>query len=484
MKRWTVLVVTPNRTWPVDLSAHRPSVVGRGRGVAVDLKDEAAAERVLSLSTRESEVLLDVLGGPVTVNDISVTGRSVVRAGDEIRAGRVRLIVCEVSPGEPVRVPLLGFDELKARLVTEVARGGPGRPVGVCAVSPPSLNVAARAALVRRVVEEVRRLGALAVWGELAGEVLMGLVLDASQERLGQLFALLPAVAGPRAQVATAASHQDGLDAEALLGALFRGLWGPRVDEVEMVVEDPVMVRLVSVMEHLAPLPGSVAVVGPEGSGRATLLRRLGAAAGRELLEVSGRDLEAVHDALRQRSRWVLLRGADEVPESVLATHSERLLVTSRTPLSGFEAVVQVPPLRARPKDIPLLAESFLSAARVVLARPRLHLGAEARALLTQWPWPGEVRELKNVMLRAARAALRDEVGRDSLPGALAASARAEDLRGAMRAAERELLLEALARTRWNVTAAATRLGLPRRTVVYRMDKLGLRRPARSPRSR
>jgi transcriptional regulator with GAF, ATPase, and Fis domain len=40
-------------------------------------------------------------------------------------------------------------------------------------------------------------------------------------------------------------------------------------------------------------------------------------------------------------------------------------------------------------------------------------------------------------------------------------------------------LLEALARTRWNVTAAAQRLGLPRRTVVYRMARLGLRRPTR-----
>jgi len=83
------------------------------------------------------------------------------------------------------------------------------------------------------------------------------------------------------------------------------------------------------------------------------------------------------------------------------------------------------------------------------------------------------------MMLRAARAAVRDEVGRDSLPSWLATSSGAEDLRGAMKAAERELLLEALARTRWNVTAAASRLGVPRRTVVYRMGKLGLKRPAR-----
>ena len=67
----------------------------------------------------------------------------------------------------------------------------------------------------------------------------------------------------------------------------------------------------------------------------------------------------------------------------------------------------------------------------------------------------------------------------DALPERLTHEAPAESLRGALKATERELLLEALGRTRWNVTAAATRLGLPRRTVVYRMSRLGLKRPAR-----
>jgi len=74
---------------------------------------------------------------------------------------------------------------------------------------------------------------------------------------------------------------------------------------------------------------------------------------------------------------------------------------------------------------------------------------------------------------------VRDEVGRDSLPAPIAAAAKAESLKGAMQAAERDILLEALGRTRWNVSAAASRLGMPRRTVVYRLARLGLRRPAR-----
>ena len=99
--------------------------------------------------------------------------------------------------------------------------------------------------------------------------------------------------------------------------------------------------------------------------------------------------------------------------------------------------------------------------------------------MLQAWHWPGNVRELKNVLARAARGAVRDELGRDALPATFSTETPADDLRGAMQSAERELLLETLARTRWNVTAAASRLGLPRRTMVHRMAKLGLKRPAR-----
>jgi transcriptional regulator with GAF, ATPase, and Fis domain len=53
------------------------------------------------------------------------------------------------------------------------------------------------------------------------------------------------------------------------------------------------------------------------------------------------------------------------------------------------------------------------------------------------------------------------------------------DLRSSLKVAERDAFLKTLALTRWNVTEAAKRLGLPRRTVIYRMSRLGLRRPTR-----
>jgi DNA-binding protein Fis len=186
-----------------------------------------------------------------------------------------------------------------------------------------------------------------------------------------------------------------------------------------------------------------------------------------------------------KRSAWLLVREVDSLPPEAVAALAKRvttrLLATARAvPAPGlFTTVVEVPPLHARPQDIAALAEGFVSRARCLLGRPRLTLGAEARALLGAWRWPGNVRELENALLRAARLSVRDEVGRDSLPSRLSAGAPAENYRAALKAAEREVLLEALARTRWNVTAAAARLGMPRRTVVYRMAKLGLKRPSR-----
>jgi DNA-binding NtrC family response regulator len=115
-------------------------------------------------------------------------------------------------------------------------------------------------------------------------------------------------------------------------------------------------------------------------------------------------------------------------------------------------------------------------------------LSAEARSTIARYDWPGNVRELKNAIERASMISATDEVHRSSLPaaithetirGANAGSIRSMDLRGSLKMAERDALLKTLAGTRWNVTQAAKRLGLPRRTVVYRMSRLGLRRPGR-----
>lgn len=505
------MVVTPGKTFPVELQPGRTTVVGRGAQATVEVPDASVSERHVSLVAREEGLLLEALrgAGEVLVNDVPLSGQALVQPGDEVRLGEARLIAMAVPALTTARARLASHDEVMSRLEEELVRAGQARPVGVVLVSAPALNVAARQALTRRVVDEVAKAGIVATWGEVANDLLLAVLPEAGAELLTFVTGRLPGVAGPRAKVVTATSPLDGFDAETLVGVAWERLLDAGAEPAEPTFADPVMVRLAALMESdaLAGAAGPVCVVGPTGSGRRTLLGLLSRAAAVEVREVSAADGPALEAALgdeafrrekgsargrgasaREEGRpgeWLLVREVDSAPpEAVVAMVKRaraRLLVTAKAaPARGlFETVVEIPPLHARPLDITALAEAFVSRARRLLGRPRLTLGAEARSLLGTWRWPGNVRELENALLRAARLSVRDEVGRDSLPARLWADAPADDYRGVLKAAEREVLLEALARTRWNVTAAATRLGMPRRTVVYRMGKLGLKRPSR-----
>ena len=134
---------------------------------------------------------------------------------------------------------------------------------------------------------------------------------------------------------------------------------------------------------------------------------------------------------------------------------------------------LELPPLRAREGDILLLAEGFLARACAEYGLPAKALAADARATLRAHGWPENVRELRNAMERVALEVDGDTVGAEAL-----ALSRA----GASSDAEREeepkdQLLEALRRTRWNITRTAELLGLTRTTVRARIQRYGLRPP-------
>ena len=77
---------------------------------------------------------------------------------------------------------------------------------------------------------------------------------------------------------------------------------------------------------------------------------------------------------------------------------------------------IQVPPLRARPADIPLLAESFLARFRDAMDKPLGRISDEAMELLEVYRWPGNVRELENVIERAVALEATDAILPESLP--------------------------------------------------------------------
>jgi len=138
---------------------------------------------------------------------------------------------------------------------------------------------------------------------------------------------------------------------------------------------------------------------------------------------------------------------------------------------------VRVPALRERPEDIPLLVRHFVQHFARRMHRVIEMIPSETMTALTQYHWPGNIRELQNLIERAVilspgpvlRVPLQDLPARSdkSKPQTLAE-------------ADRVHILEALKETRWVIAGpngAAARLGMNRSTVQFRMKKLGIVRP-------
>lgn len=144
--------------------------------------------------------------------------------------------------------------------------------------------------------------------------------------------------------------------------------------------------------------------------------------------------------------------------------------------LDGF--VLDVPPLRERPDDIPLLARHFLERWD---GRARYALSDGAVAALEAYDWPGNVRELKKVIERAAVLAPEACITGEVVMGALGRASTVRSLHPAREQHERRLLLEALDAANWKTDQAAFALGVSRATVYRRMGALGIAPPRRRP---
>jgi DNA-binding NtrC family response regulator len=139
---------------------------------------------------------------------------------------------------------------------------------------------------------------------------------------------------------------------------------------------------------------------------------------------------------------------------------------------------VRTPPLRERVEDIPLLAEHFIRVLSREMARRPPSLRDDALERLQQYEFPGNVRELKNVIERALIESAGSPVGPEHLglpsaprPSAKPAARRgvAEDLPLNLEAAERALIDRALAESGGNVALAARLLGVPRMRIYRRL---------------
>lgn len=145
-------------------------------------------------------------------------------------------------------------------------------------------------------------------------------------------------------------------------------------------------------------------------------------------------------------------------------------------------ACLRIPPLRARREDIPLLTETFLNKHSNILKKKAAPLNAQTFAALQSYRWPGNIRELENFarkivvfgdvqMALNELQSLKSECPKPSVEG------KSESLkvasRAASRQAERELIMQALERTRWNRKRAAQELQISYKSLLYKLKEFG-----------
>jgi len=280
----------------------------------------------------------------------------------------------------------------------------------------------------------------------------------------------------------------------------------------EIVGKSAALAELLKRLPAVATAAGHVLVTGEPGTGKRLLARAIhhlsplrerpllefdaaalpGDRAERELFGQTvtvggvGTHLEGVLD--RAMGGTLLIAALDRLSPTgqdrlaaLLPKTNLRLIATATSPLSEAlqqalaPLIVTVPPLRQRRDDVPLLVKHFLG------ERALTPLAWQA---LLRYDWPGNVAELRRVVERAAALApAREKIDLEHLPEAVAASLTVPEQvpfrlppGGVhLEEVERELIRQALERAHGNKTRAAELLGLTRHTLLYRLEKYGLK---------
>ena len=156
---------------------------------------------------------------------------------------------------------------------------------------------------------------------------------------------------------------------------------------------------------------------------------------------------------------------------------------------------ITVPPLRDRREDIPMLVRHFAQQFARRMKKNVENISTETMESLTRYDWPGNIRELQNLIERAvilskgptldvpidALSGRRESTGAANAGPGGSASAGSASAAGTLEEVDRRHIIEALERTNWVLAGpngAAARLGIKRSTLQFRMRKLGIARPS------
>lgn len=302
----------------------------------------------------------------------------------------------------------------------------------------------------------------------------------------------------------------------------------------EIVAGDPKMQAALDLARSVAPADSTVLVTGETGTGKELVARLIHhwspradrafvavncAALAESLLEseLFGHEKGAFTGAIAQRrGRFELAHGGtlflDEVGEMSPALQAKLLRVLQERTLErvgGTKTVtvdvrvigatnrdlqqmvatrtfrddlfyrlsvfpIPLPPLRERPSDIIPLAEHILGQVTRRLGKRIVGFSPDAAATLTQYRWPGNIRELQNVVERAAILCQADHIEPAHLNLSAPSPPAADDAPKTLKDLEREAILAALAACKGNRRTAAEQLGIGLRTLYARLREYGM----------
>lgn len=146
---------------------------------------------------------------------------------------------------------------------------------------------------------------------------------------------------------------------------------------------------------------------------------------------------------------------------------------------------IHLPPLRERKEDIPLLVNHFLSRIMKEKEAKAKSISSEALDLLIEYNWPGNIRELENIIARITLLSKNSRVLPEDLPSNIRGNAKLNLIKEAVLEGklsfekaeaefERDIILNTLEKTNYVQSKAAELLGISRRILKYKMDKLGI----------
>jgi len=308
----------------------------------------------------------------------------------------------------------------------------------------------------------------------------------------------------------------------------------------EIIGESPKMKELYSTIAKVAKTDSSVIIYGESGTGKelvARAIHRASARSGNSFIRVNcgalaegvleselfGHEKGAFTGAVRRkRGRFELADGGsiflDEIGDLPAATQVKllrvlqerefervggeqtltvdvRILTATNRDLKKLVAEekfredlyyrlhiipIYLPPLRERKEDIPILATHFLERVGKEIGRAGMVLTAEAMHLLCRYSWPGNIRELENILERAAVLAENHHIQPEDLP--IAAGEETEvprdlnglDLNSLLAQVEKQAIEKAMAKAAGIKTEAARVLGIKTSALYYKLEKYGL----------